>query len=383
MIFQNCATTPKLRFPLPSERFTQLFQMAPADCRLLPATESDARRVLGHVRHLPHVIWVDDDLPVNPQEDLRIEQSTQLCECCVSGSELSFVSHNAHQAAINPQQSDPVHRQDQNAVLRAHGKALKIRLRAANDGLQQRVQLRGAHLARGEFLTSFVERLFQPPPARRLEQVVNGVRFKGRHRILIVSSDEDDQRQRLCFDHPQRLKPVQSRHPHVEKEQIRLVLLDLDHRVGATVSFSDNFDVSEWRQHSAQPFTGQLLVIHNQRMNHKVTNGMANETVAPFPGLRSTRKPDWGPYKADNLSLMLLRPTPRLKSCGRGPSGRPDPVSAIAIFKCPSLTAAESVICPPSGRLPIPCLTAFSTRGWTVSAGILTFRASGATTLLN
>src|SRR5262245_65098990 len=109
MIFQNCATTPKLRFPLPSERFTQLFQMAPADWRLLPATESEARRVLVHVRDLAHVIEVDDDLPVNPQEDLGREIYTKLCVCCVWFGDIFLVCYHAQEAHNNQEQRASVY----------------------------------------------------------------------------------------------------------------------------------------------------------------------------------------------------------------------------------------------------------------------------------
>src|SRR5262245_4228961 len=66
------------------------------------------------------------------------------------------------------------------------------------------------------------------------------------------------------------------------------------------------------------------------------------------------RNRDCSPYKADNLSLMLVSPPLRAKSCGRGAEGRLTPVSAIAIFKLPSLTAAESVIWPPLRQIADP-----------------------------
>src|SRR5262245_41014405 len=83
--------------------------------------------------------------------------------------------------------------------------------------------------------------LRQPRRAEWFQQVVDGVDLKRAQRVLIVSSDKNDRR--IPPDQLQHLKAVQLRHLNIQKDEIRLQIVDGLNRLKTIGAFGHNLDV--------------------------------------------------------------------------------------------------------------------------------------------
>ena len=102
----------------------------------------------------------------------------------------------------------------------------------------------------------------------RLQQVVDGVDFKSLHRILVERGGKDDLRHRhfaveQLLDHP---KAVESRHLHIEEDEVGRQFLNQVDGLDAVLALRDHIDVDFFQQ-VGEFVACQLFVIDNDCRN--------------------------------------------------------------------------------------------------------------------
>lgn len=118
--------------------------------------------------------------------------------------------------------------------------------------------------ARFQFAGAF-DGLSQPFAVDGFEQVADGVGFKCVERVLIKSRREDDQR-RHCIrrQSAQRFKAGQTRHLHVQKNQVGFGLFDLFQGGDAVGGFADDLNLRMRGEQLRQPGAGRRFVVYDQ-----------------------------------------------------------------------------------------------------------------------
>src|SRR5262249_24331096 len=205
------------------------------------------------------------------------------------------------------------------------------------------------------------------------------------HRELVVRGHEDDRH--LTSDELQHLEAIELRHLNVEQDQLRLQLSDRLDGLEAVGAFRRDLDVTAREQMLLEHLPRQHLVVDDhdtkRRIGHEVTS--EEEAAATAAGASgggggpgsssstrnrsrsaSTRKLPSRPYAMSRRRCTFISPMPaplflRLAVGSRGLS--------TTIARCCSIRCALSRTVPPSTRSAMPCVTAFSTSGWSSSGG--------------
>ena len=117
-----------------------------------------------------------------------------------------------------------------------------------------------------------------------LQHVVDGVHFEGLHGVMVVGGRENNLRQGLfapdeLLDYP---KTVEAGHLHVEKNKLRLVLLDQSDGLQAILSLRDHVDVGKALQQKGELVPRGAFVVdddgvdgHGRLLREVYRNGAA------------------------------------------------------------------------------------------------------------
>jgi hypothetical protein len=101
-----------------------------------------------------------------------------------------------------------------------------------------------------------------------LEQVVHRAELEGAHRVLGVGRGEDDERQPVgaaMREPAQHLGAQQSRHLHVEEDELRAQRVDAGDRGLSVGGLADDVHPVECAKHRAQPRARDRLVVDDER----------------------------------------------------------------------------------------------------------------------
>src|ERR1017187_3142093 len=118
---------------------------------------------------------------------------------------------------------------------------------------------------------------------KRLQQVIHCIHVESAHGVLVIGGSKDNLWQWLSFLAPTGASPcanfcpvaihqpldhrksVQSRHLHIQKHQVGMVLLDQVHGLNAVGPLPNNFNVPHRVEQILQLFAGQLFVVDDER----------------------------------------------------------------------------------------------------------------------
>ena len=111
----------------------------------------------------------------------------------------------------------------------------------------QRLQALGGERLRTQRFPCPLDGFCQPLLIERLQDVVHGVHFERLHRVLIVGRGKNDVRHlALAILQPlDDAEAVQPRHLHVQKHQVRIVLLDQGHGFQAVLALPHDGHLGE------------------------------------------------------------------------------------------------------------------------------------------
>jgi hypothetical protein len=110
---------------------------------------------------------------------------------------------------------------------------------------------------------NLLDRLVQPLGRERLQQIVDGVHFESTQGILIERRDEHDRRHPVA-DLAHDVEPIELRHLHVEKHQIRPVRDDRFDGGPAVPSLGNDIQLGLAPQHSTHPAARHRLIVHDR-----------------------------------------------------------------------------------------------------------------------
>ena len=121
-----------------------------------------------------------------------------------------------------------------------------------------------------------LQRQLEAGAVKGLEEVVNGVDVKGADGVLVIGRGEDDLGERVGFlaggeaglvAVKQALddgESVEAGHLDIEKNQVRMVLLDEVNGFNAVGSLGEDFDASDFVEEEAELVAGQLFVVDDE-----------------------------------------------------------------------------------------------------------------------
>ena len=191
-----------------------------------------------------------------------------------------------------PIQSTSVGVQHPDALSIAHGQAGQVPS-LGGQALQQRAELCAEILPLGEGLPGAIDGFRQALLAEGLEQVVEGVDFKGTDGVLVVGGDKDD-RWRV-FQRLDDAKTIQSRHLNVQQYQLGRPGFDHLHGLHAVLGFADDFYPFEVGQVPLEPLPRRGLIVYDQGSHgHWLTSLVASHLLWPSvrsPGRQCQRQP--------------------------------------------------------------------------------------------
>ena len=138
-----------------------------------------------------------------------------------------------------------------------------------------------------------LNRLGNSALVERLQHVVHGVHFERLHRVVIERRREHHVRDfHFPFDKLlEHAETVEAGHLHVQKHQVRRVLLDQRHGFHAVFSLPDQIDFGKTFQQKRQLIPRRLFVIHNNGVDGHVASQTAAEValdlinITPCPRL--------------------------------------------------------------------------------------------------
>ena len=112
---------------------------------------------------------------------------------------------------------------------------------------------------------AFCTGLCHPLPVERLEQIVHRIHFKRLHRVLIEGRGKDNlgQRDLLVQQFLDHAETIESRHLHVEKNQVGIVFADEIDGFDAVLALGDDVDIADIFQQKGEFIAGELLIVHD------------------------------------------------------------------------------------------------------------------------
>src|SRR5437868_14889290 len=131
-----------------------------------------------------------------------------------------------------------------------------------------------------------VDRFVEPFTVVRLEQIIERVRLECFQRELVVRRAEDDGRHRRAGDGIEHFEAVESRHLHVEKNQVRCPTFDLLHGFLAAAAFTDDFNVFVFFEMKPNAVAGEGFVIYDQCSNHACLASVNSSCLTRMYGMR-------------------------------------------------------------------------------------------------
>ena len=144
-----------------------------------------------------------------------------------------------------------------------------------------------------------IERLLEAVGVDRLQDVVHRVHRKGIHGVLVEGGDEDELSRQVGFDEPPRdLEAGQSRHLHVQKDDVGPEIAGLAQRVEAVRRLADNLDTASLTQQKAQLLSRELLIVDHEGADGRhqavarswtTSSGISTRAVVPSPGALFSR----------------------------------------------------------------------------------------------
>ena len=250
-----------------------------------------------------------------------------------------------------------------------------------------RERLLGDDLGVLDPLLRAVERFAQPRLLDRLQQVVDGVHLEGAHGVLVVRRDERDERHRLLLQHPHDADAVEFRHLQIEQRQIRRsrsisATASLPDAASPTTATSSNDRSSATRNERAGRSSSAtttrsraLTSVHlGSSLRHRrpsLPTGSRISTVVPWPGVVSNRQ-------RCRVAVLAGEPPLDVAQARRRPRGRAAASASSRRRRCRGPTSdrrrrrrrrlvqarCTDDLAAASACGAMPCLTAFSTSGW-------------------
>src|ERR1043166_4611131 len=95
------------------------------------------------------------------------------------------------------------------------------------------------------------------------QQVINCVYLEGAYGVLVISSNECDQRRRVLSQQTHYAETIHFWHLQIKKCEIRLLPFDDFYCFAAIAGFTHNFDIFKASQHGSQKRTRRPLIIRN------------------------------------------------------------------------------------------------------------------------
>src|ERR1700690_3796950 len=226
-----------------------------------------------------------------------------------------------------------------------------------------------------------------------LQKIIQRADLKGANRILIMGGHKDDVGKKFAADGFDDIEARLARHLNIEEHKIWGGGSNRRNCLASIAALGNYVNVPRALDPGPDTTARQFFIIHNDDAHHSrssrrplsaarcagmcaaVRNGISIVAVTPPFGEESSAKLDLPPYNSANRAAVLESPTALATTA---PSGRPGPSSATLILREPLVLffAMVTVTEPPCSRGSTPCFTAFSTRGWSTSAGTMPCMAS-------
>ena len=121
--------------------------------------------------------------------------------------------------------------------------------------------------------------------AERLQQVIHRVGVESAHRVLVVSSDENDGR--TGIDQFEHFEAIQLGHLDIEEEKVGRGLRDCFHCFEAIGDIPRRLRSRDGRQQFTQEPAGQLFIVHDHRAKRTVFHGHSDCSVARIKTISS------------------------------------------------------------------------------------------------
>ena len=118
-----------------------------------------------------------------------------------------------------------------------------------------------------QLLASVAQGLGQTVLSHRLQQVIERVHLEGLHRVPVVSGDKDGERHVLSLQGRDHAEAIHLRHLNIEKDEVRLFLLDQRDGRLAVAALGHDLQVGFIFQHSAQALARQRFIVTKQHSN--------------------------------------------------------------------------------------------------------------------
>src|SRR5258706_7174693 len=99
------------------------------------------------------------------------------------------------------------------------------------------------------------------------EEIVQGVDFKGAHRVLIIGSDENDAWQGLIPESLEHIEPAELRHLHIQENQIGSQRSDRANGFTSIAALAHNLGLRIVFEHFADHSASSRLVVDDQNPN--------------------------------------------------------------------------------------------------------------------
>ena len=118
-----------------------------------------------------------------------------------------------------------------------------------------------------------MQRLRQPPLLDRLEQVINRIQLECLDRVLVEGGGEDHVRNFdlgfLVDQAPHHFQAILAGHGHIQKHEVRLVLLNQMQRLDAIARLGYHMNLGVGLQQESQLRPRQRLVIYHDRRDRR------------------------------------------------------------------------------------------------------------------
>jgi hypothetical protein len=123
----------------------------------------------------------------------------------------------------------------------------------------------------------------KPFAIERLEQIIHRVDFERLKRVVIVGGDKNEHRHRFAREGGADFEPAQSRHLHIQENQVRPLFLNGRNRLPAIGAFADDFEIALRFQQLANARARWSFVVHNERADFHRDCPPAHSLMPLFP----------------------------------------------------------------------------------------------------
>lgn len=257
---------------LPLQDVADIVRLALADHQLERVAQGNEPALAAERAHLANVVHVHDGIAMDPPELLFSEPVFERPQS-LGRQEALFPGNDPNQLALCLKGENFV------------GIEKKVIRPVAAHNLSTRCPGRGVQRCGGDLgdsvgdLERFVSqtsralyRSFQSCFADRLQQVIDGSRFKSVNRVLVIGGHDHDDGRRSAAEFPDDFKSSHDGHVKVEEHQVRLKSRDLLEGLFAILGFSNDHDFFKGFQVLSQDLSRDRLIVHDQSLHRGRTH---------------------------------------------------------------------------------------------------------------